>query len=233
MRGTIISFIQIVTGILFGGFIVTAAGRNPPKKIVGGIRVFWGMLEEKSIREGIGNRLTHFCRKNGAEFHYGRKITPLRLAIVSLMLFALGFIVGMKFMMPVSIPAGLLLSALPWVLLPILNKSDNEKMLPDLQSVYHCLAVQIKAGVHVSDALSEMYVCVKSGRLREAFMSLGSDIIMKSDIFTALENFQLKFDNRYVDSLCITVLQSMESGQAGELLSDIAEQMKDMEKAVL
>ena len=45
----------------------------------------------------------------------------------------------------------------------------------------------------------------------------------------ALECFQNRFKNRYIDSLCITVLQAMESGQAVELLGDIAEQIKDME----
>jgi hypothetical protein len=36
-----------------------------------------------------------------------------------------------------------------------------------------------------------------------------------------------------VDSLCITVLQALESGQAVELLGDIGEQLKDMEGTVL
>ena len=48
-----------------------------------------------------------------------------------------------------------------------------------------------------------------------------------------MDRFQQKFDNRYVDSLCITLLQALESGQALELLSDIGEQIKDMEAGVL
>ena len=64
-------------------------------------------------------------------------------------------------------------------------------------------------------------------------MDLAGDIVMKADIYEALERFQKKFDNRYVDSLCITVLQALESGQALELLSDIGEQIKDMEALVM
>ena len=45
----------------------------------------------------------------------------------------------------------------------------------------------------------------------------------------ALERFQGQFNNRYIDSLCITVMQAMESGQAVELLTDIADQIRDME----
>ena len=41
------------------------------------------------------------------------------------------------------------------------------------------------------------------------------------------------FDNRYIDSLCIILLQALESGQVVELLGDIGEQIKDMEQSVL
>ena len=49
-------------------------------------------------------------------------------------------------------------------------------------------------------------------RLRQACLDLAGDIVMKADIYEALEHFQEKFDNRYVDSLCITILQALESG---------------------
>ena len=56
---------------------------------------------------------------------------------------------------------------------------------------------------------------------------------MKADIYEALDRFQSRFDNRYIDSLCITILQALESGQALALLGDITEQIKDMEETVL
>ena len=42
----------------------------------------------------------------------------------------------------------------------------------------------------------------------------------------------LNLCNRYIDALCITILQACESGQAVELLGDIGEQLKDMEEAM-
>ncbi|MBR1861516.1 MAG: type II secretion system F family protein [Lachnospiraceae bacterium] len=225
--------ISALAAILFGLLVVCLGGRNPPAKAVGEIRVFVGMLEDKSIKNSLGEKVKRFCDKNGAMFHYGRHISPLRLFGVSAVLFSGGWIAGLRLGTVFFLPAAILLGSLPWVLLPILNKSDNEKMLPELRVIYHALAMQIRAGVHVSEALSEMYEVVKFPRLREAFMRLGSDIILKSDMFSALEAFQMKFDNRYIDSLCITVLQSMESGQATELLGDIGDQLKDMEKMVL
>ena len=56
---------------------------------------------------------------------------------------------------------------------------------------------------------------------------------MKADVEEALEGFQAKFDNQYIDALCITILQALESGQAVDLLSDIGEQIKDMEVTIM
>ncbi len=228
-----INLTALIAALCFGAIVTLMGARHPPKRMIGGVREFIGMLEGKSKKKGALDAMKSFFDKNGATFHYGKKITPIKLMLISLFMFALGYVTVMKISFALAALAGVILAALPWILLPILNRSDNEKMLPDLQSVYHGLAVQIKAGVHVSDALSEMYTCIGNARLRAAFMNLGSDIILKSDLFSALENFQLMFDNRYIDSLCITLLQALESGQAGDLLKDIGDQLKDMEKAVL
>lgn len=233
MEKVLISLMPFVAASLFAAAVTVMGARHPPQKVLGGVKVFMGMVEERTKSKGLLLNLKSFCDKNGASFHYGKKITPVKLMLISLFLFSIGFVVGIRLSVLLAGFAGVLLAALPWVLLPVLNRADNEKMLPDLQSVYHGLAVQIRAGVHVSDALSEMYTCIGNERLRSAFMNLGSDIILKSDMFSALEKFQLMFDNRYIDSFCITILQSMESGRAGELLKDIGDQMKDMQKAVL
>ena len=91
----------------------------------------------------------------------------------------------------------------------------------------------MKAGVYVTDALAECYGNVREKRLRAALLDLAGDMVMRADIYDALNSFQAKFDNRYVDSLCIIVLQALESGQAVELLGDLGEQIKDMEEVVL
>lgn len=85
----------------------------------------------------------------------------------------------------------------------------------------------------MTDALAECYGSVQEQRLRAALLDLAGDIVMKADIYEALDRFQNRFDNRYVDSLCITILQALESGQALALLGDISEQIKDMEETVL
>lgn len=122
---------------------------------------------------------------------------------------------------------------LPDMMLAWLNSKDNERMLPELKLVYHAMAMQIKAGVYVTDALAECYGSVRERRLREALLTLSGDITMKADVEEALERFQGKFDNQYIDALCITILQALESGQAVDLLTDMAEQLRDMEVTIM
>ena len=233
MRGMIIKYLPLVAAMLFGWLILSLFGRLPPKKVYGKVRDFTGLLKTKVLGRTFSARVQSFLVKNGASYHYGKNITVAKLLTVSILLFGLVFLALSKLSLLIAPIAGILSGALPWILLPVLNKQDNDKMLPELQTVHHSLSLELKAGVHLSEALSEMYTCVKLKRLRDAFCALGSDIIMNSDVFAALEDFQKKFNNRYIDSFCITVLQLSESGKASDLLTDISDQMKDMEKIVL
>ncbi len=174
----------------------------------------------------------YLCR-NGAVFHFGRWIDPVSYTAVRLVLGGMGLLTGVF----TDLLQGMLLAAalfwLPDGLLLWMNKKDNERMLPELKLVYNAIAMQVKAGVHVTDALAECFGSVKEERLREALLSLSGEIALKSDVETALEQFQQKFDNQYIDTLCITILQALESGQAVALLADLSEQIKDMESALM
>lgn len=174
-----------------------------------------------------------FLSRNGAAFHFGRWIEPIKFTGIRIVLAGMGMMTGAYFHMIYGILLAFFFFWIPGILLIYLNSRDNERLLPELKLVYNALAVQIRTGVYVTDALAECYGSVREERLRSALLELSGDIVMKSDLDEALERFQEKFDNRYVDSLCITILQAMESGQAVDLLSDIAEQIKDMEVTVL
>ena len=93
----------------------------------------------------------------------------------------------------------------PELLLLYLNRQDNHKMMPDLQLIYQALEVQTCAGVYVTDALTECCQSVRTQRLQQALMELSGDLVIQSDLVTALSDFQQKFDNRQIDALCITL----------------------------
>ena len=152
----------------------------------------------------------------------------MRIILAMLGMLALG-----QMALGYGILAAMLLFFLPGWLLGYLNRQDNIRLLPEIKLIYHALEIQIRAGVYVTDALAECYGSVQERRLQSALLDLAGDIVMKADIYEAMEHFQGKFDNRYIDSLCITILQACESGQAVELLGDIGEQLKDMEATVM
>ncbi len=170
-----------------------------------------------------------FLRVNGATYHFGKWINPVSYLTLCLALTGAGFVIGLSWGLPVGLAGAFLAAFLPGILLERMNRRDNEAMLTELNLVYNALSIQIRAGVYVTDALAEVYGSVKQVRLRDGLETLAGDIVMKADLDQALEQFQGKFNNQYIDSLCITILQAMESGQAVELLGDIADQIKDME----
>lgn len=219
-------FMFILVRILAGEY-------QPQRKILTTYQELSGLLREKGKNSSWYQRKEKWLIQNGGNYHYGSRMTVDRFLAVRAGLAALGMVVLAPVALEYGIAASVFLDCLPVWLLVHLNNKDNEKLLPELKLVYHALEIQIRAGVYVMDALSECYGSVREKRLRGALLELAGDIVMKADIYDALERFQGKFDNRYVDSLCITILQALESGQAVELLGDIGEQIKDMEETVL
>ncbi len=192
---------------------------------------FAGMIRKKK-NTPFYDRIESWLRKNGASYHIGKKIDPGRFIGICIALGCAGFLAGMS----VSVFMGTVLGVILFMFLPLciptLNRADSKEMLPDIRLIYHSLGVQIKSGVYVTDALAECSSSVTNKRLKDALSEFYAEVIMKSDIYASLERFRSSFDDRYIDSLCITVVQALESGQAVELLGDIAEQVRDMEEEV-
>lgn len=219
--------------LMFALVHVLNGAYHPQHRLLTTYQELSGLLREKGGSSGWYQRKAKWLARNGGTFHYGKSMTPARFLAIRLVLGALGMTALGTVSWEYGLAACVVLFFLPAALLLYLNSKDNERLLPELKLIYHALEIQIRAGVYVTDALAECYGSVQERRLRNALLELAGDIVMKADIYDALDKFQGKFDNRYVDSLCVTVLQALESGQAVELLADIGEQIKDMEETVL
>ena len=191
---------------------------HPRQKLLAAYQELSGLLREKQQNSCWYQKKEKWFVQNGGAFHYGRKMTVDKFLAVKFILAALGMMVLAPLSWEYGLTAFVFLFCLPSWLLLYLNAKDNERMLPELKLVYHALEIQIRAGVYMMDSLAECYGSVQEKRLRSALLELAGDIVMKADVYEALDKFQSKFDNRYVDSLCITILQALESGQAVELL---------------
>jgi len=218
--------------ILFVGVFSLYCSRYD-RKVLRACEELGGYLSDKSKNTNWYHNTEEILRKNGAVFHFGQWLQPISWLALRLVLAAVGFVMWLV----IDQMWGLILPfvgyGLPKIMLLYLNYRDNDRMLPEIKLIYHGLEIQLQAGVYITDALVECYAGVQDMRLRQALLDLAGAVAIKSDVYEALDHFQRCFDNRYIDALCITLIQALESGQAVELLRDIAEQVKDMEVSVL
>lgn len=223
-----------VTTAVIVFLLVWGLGRaRPQRRWLRACEELRGYLAVKNRDSTWYQRTQEWLLKEGADFHFGKWLHPTVWLTLRLVLCSIGFLTGAAFGAGIGVVLAAAFYFLPRLLVQYLNYRDNERMLPELKLIYHGLEIQIRAGVYLTDALAECYAGVQDIRLRQALLDLAGAVTMKADVYDALNHFQRCFDNRYIDALCITLLQAMESGQAVELLGDIAEQVKDMEVSVM
>ncbi len=228
-----LSVLPVAAAVLLFIRMLQIGSKGSCREVLRACEEFRGYLASRSKDTNWHQRTEEWLCRKGAAFHFGGRLQPLSWLALRLLLAFLGFAVGLQYALWTGILASVGFYILPLLLVQYLNSRDNERMLPELKFIYHGLEIQIRAGVYMTDALTECYAGVQDVRLRQALLDLAGAVTVKADVHDALDHFQRCFDNRYIDALCITLLQAMESGQAVELLSDIAEQVKDMEMAVL
>lgn len=219
-------------GVLFVGMLVMSR-ESPGTRILRAYEELTGYLAGKSRETDWYQRSKEQLKKKGVQFHFGNWVHPASWLALGVVLGGVGFIIGMQWNFPGAALAAMVGYFLPVILMHYLNERDNERMLPEIKLLYNGLEMQLQAGVYVTDALTELYAGVQEPRLKKALLDLAGAVTVKADVHEALLQFQACFANRYIDALCITLLQAMESGQAVELLRDIAEQVKDMEVSVM
>ncbi len=174
------------------------------------------------------DKTERFLRANGAKYHIGRSVEPVRYYAIRLIFMLLGIFLGIRFHAAVALVLAVILYHLPKLYIQYANRQDNEKMLSDMKLIFHALFVQIRSGVYITDAVAECYESVSNKRLKTGLQELTAKIVMKNDFEDAMNDFQSKFDNKYVDAMNIILIQAMESGQSVELLADISDQINDM-----
>ncbi|MCR5720483.1 MAG: type II secretion system F family protein [Lachnospiraceae bacterium] len=224
--------IVFAIGAAFILFMLIWGNKESRLRKTAAFKEFGGMLKIKVSKTGMYESLKDFLVRKGADYHFKKNLTPGGFLSVCIFMACIVYGVLSRVNLGMGILGSLMAFILPFILVIYLNLADNREMLSDIRIIYNALMVQVKAGIYLSDALSECCFYVKNNRIKDALNELSGDILMKADVAGALDVFQKKFENPYIDSLCITVVQALESGQAVELFDDLASQVKDMENYV-
>lgn len=113
-----------------------------------------------------------------------------------------------------------------------MNKIDNDDMMPDIRKMYDTMKIQSKAGMYLTESLMEIYRVVSHKRLKRALLELNGQLFIKNQVDEAIDCFQQKFNNEYIDMFCITVKQAEQSGQSVHILDDISGQLVAVQKQI-
>jgi hypothetical protein len=90
----------------------------------------------------------------------------------------------------------------------------------------------VKAGVYITDAITEIIPLVANKRLKRAMTALSDSITLTNNIDSSLTQFNELFCNRHIDTVVIILRQALISGQSAESLDNAFEQMTDIEQAL-
>lgn len=178
------------------------------------------------------DRISTFILSRGVVYMSNGTIDTVKYVVIKVGVAIFLAVVFMQLHPLLAIPGLVLGFLLPDFVVTQSDKGDNAKMSLDIKNIYDSLRIQTKAGVFLTESLSECYLIVKNRRLKKALLQLTNEIVAQSDIIMAVEAFNSKFNNRYIDEFCIIMKQSLESGRTVKLLEDISEQLTDMQAAI-
>lgn len=182
---------------------------------------------------GKYNETKLFLSQYGANYIMGRPVAPEEYVLLNLFFATIFSLLGMLNFGLIGMILGVVAgyNTLKCLLL-ISNKADNEKILFDMKVIYDTLKIKTQGGMFLTAAIQECYKNARNRRLKEALLEMHSEIITKSNISDAVEKFNLKFKNKYIDTFCVIIKQSLESGKTVEILKDMSEQLAEMQQAI-
>lgn len=182
------------------------------------------MEELKGFLKAYGAEAMYelFVYRSSAHFLTGSMVCGLLGCIIgsgwNWYLAAAGFLTG------IFLPAGILYLS---------NERDNEAILKEMKWLYETITVQLQAGLHIHQALTESEGMIKNKRLKAALHRLVTRLLDGKNMTASLTEFENSFDNRYISSFCLILRQMQDSGYAVKLLEDIRLQIEEMEKMQL
>ena len=230
-------FVILFLCLCYTGLIILLALRASKIKI--NRQELMHKILEVSGNQLKGNQKRYEKRKlylsqMGANYFAGRTVLPeeyflLRVSIAFLFAFLTVVFFGTITM---SILCSIFGFLLPDLLLQIMNDRNNTRILKDIKSIFDTIKIKTQGGMFLTSAITECYRNTRNRRLKQALYEMSGQIIAKQDLVETIDSFNIKFKNKYIDTLCIILKQSLDSGKTVEIMESIQDQLTDMQEAV-
>ncbi|MBP3609471.1 MAG: hypothetical protein J6J42_03940 [Lachnospiraceae bacterium] len=206
------------------------------------VKIDWG-AQLDWLMESSGNRLKRNKKKYeqrkiylsqiGVNYFAKRLVLPEEYLLARLTLAVIVAAAGTLFLGAVSgLFAGVLGFLLPDVILQKMNEKNNKQMLKDIKSIYDTIQIKTQGGMFLTEAIAECYRNVTNGRLKRALYEMSGELIVNHDMEATIDEFNLKFKNKYIDNLCIILKQALDSGKTAEIMESVQDQMTDMQDVI-
>lgn len=182
-------------------------------------------IEEKDHGYFSSKRINKYLKSKG--FTSLRPINYVLLKFaVSILLFICFFI---NYGLIVAICVSLIGFFLVDIAIEISNKQDNKKIVVDIVRVFDSIKIQIYSGAFISDALKESYLIARNKRFKKALGELSSELTLTNNLTQSIDEFNTKFDCKFIDIFCLAIRQGNESGQINSILEDVSSSMKEID----
>lgn len=190
-------------------------------------------MKSSKIKSLNYEAMSSWMQSSGFNYMTGGKISVVGYLTIRVALTFFALLVGFSF----NLTAGFIGAFIGWYAIDFIvnqsDDSDNKNMLEDIKTIYDTIRIQVKAGVYITQVLTDCYLVVSNKRLKQALLELTSDLVAKNDVKDALEDFRNKFRNEYVNTLVTVIDQSMQTGQSVKMFDDIRTQIEDIDMAMM
>lgn len=185
----------------------------------------------KGHQKWYENRKVYLARM-GINYRWGRTVLPEEYLFFQILV---GSVAGLAGIVVVGFP-GVLAAVIgffaPGMVYGSLNDKDNKAILKEVKNIYDTIQIKTQGGMFLTSAITECYRNTRNRRLKKALSEMSAQIIAKSNLKETIDEFNLKFKNKYIDNLCIILKQSLDSGKTVEIMKSIQDQLGDMQEAV-
>lgn len=172
-------------------------------------------------------------KRKGYKFYFN-DMKPYKYVSYKIYTATAGAVIGLVL---ISVPGMIIGAIVGYYLIDFytyfLDSRDNAAINDDIRIILTAMRVQGSVNIYITDILQECYYEINNKRLKKAMLEFTGDIRAKRDIEEAVDSFEEKFNNKYVESLCVAIKQHFRSGKSVNMIEYINKQMLALQREMI